>query len=120
MLVEKEVEVEEEENEEEDDDEGNEPTVEEVDDEKKVEKKTRKVLGTYWRREPLWLQTPKDVTEEQYEGFYKSLTNDWEGCMKVKHFSEGTVEYTALLYVPTRLPYDMFNNNRIRKHQVVC
>ena len=63
---------------------------------------------------PLWTRNPSEVTEEEYGNFYKSLTGDFDPHMQVKHFSaEGQIEYKALLYVPDRMPYDMFNNNKI-------
>lgn len=57
----------------------------------------------------LWQRTPKDVTDEQYEEFYKHLTHDWEGPLAHKHFRiEGTLLFTGLLFVPKRPPMGMF------------
>jgi molecular chaperone HtpG len=76
---------------------------------------TRKVMReeTLNSMKAIWTRSSSDVKDEEYEEFYKHLSHDWNSPMERLHLKfEGTTEYDALLYIPSKAPFDLFTPER--------
>ncbi len=79
---------------------------------KPIGETTRKVIKeeTLNSMKAIWTKNKADVTDKEYEEFYQHISHDWNPPLEKIHLKlEGTIEYTALLYLPTKAPFDIFN-----------
>ncbi len=85
----------------------------------KIEGQTRTVVTeeTLNSMEAIWLKDKNEITEEEHNEFYKHLSHDWNPPLTHLHLKlEGLTEYVALLYVPSKAPFELFTPER--KHGV--
>merc|ERR1711860_430361 len=100
------------------DDEEDDLDITEEDDEDEPKPKTKSVQKevTEWKRlndvKAIWTRSPKEISEEEYIDFYKSLSKDDEGPSEKVHFvAEGEITFRSILYIPKKAPpgiYDRF------------
>jgi len=81
------------------------------------EKKTKTVTKTVWDWDTIndikaiWMREKAEITEREYNDFYKTISRDHNDPLAYTHFSaEGEIEFKAILYVPKEAPYDLFEN----------
>ncbi len=61
----------------------------------------------------IWARAKKDITPEQYDEFYKQISHDFESPLAYTHNRvEGSTEYTQLLYIPSKAPFDLWNRDK--------
>jgi molecular chaperone HtpG len=61
----------------------------------------------------LWTRDKSDISDDEYKEFYKHVSHDWEEPLSWAHNKvEGKTEYTSLLYIPKKAPFDMWNRDR--------
>lgn len=77
-----------------------------TDSEKTIDTKETETLNSMI---PLWKKSKSSIEQEEYNEFYKAKFNDWEDPQKVIHYSvEGNLSYTALLFIPSKTPYNFY------------
>lgn len=85
----------------------------------------QKVNETYFefeqvnKEKPIWCRNNKEITDDEYSDFYKSITADYDTYLDYCHFIvEGQVEFKGLLYIPKRSPIDLFDGQTKRKGMI--
>jgi len=88
-----------------------------TEDEDKPEPEMKTITKQVWEWElineikAIWLRDQAEITEEEYNGFYKTITKDAEDPLAYTHFSaEGEIDFKSILYVPGSAPFDLFEN----------
>lgn len=86
----------------------------EEEEEEEKPKKTRKEMRTDWEllndNKALWLRKPNDISDEEYQKFYKAVSKDYGDALTWAHFkAEGDVEFKSILFIPKTTPYDFYD-----------
>ena len=77
-----------------------------------AEKIKRTEVRTLNSMQPLWTRNKNEITQEEYNDFYKAQFSDWEDPMEIFHVTlEGTTEYTALMYIPAKAPFNLYHTD---------
>merc|ERR1712087_1029356 len=110
------------------DDEEEKDDVETKDDDEEKEEKEEKKAPTKktvyeWEQvntqKAIWLRAKEDVTEEEYNEFYKSISKDYLDPLAYTHFNaEGEIEFKSILFLPKKAPFDMMDNYHTKKSEV--
>merc|ERR1712157_172877 len=67
------------------------------------------------KTEAIWIREKKQIKHEEYEEFYKNITHDFEKPLCWEHYKiEGKLEYKAILYIPKKAPFDLWQPNKSR------
>lgn len=96
---------------------------EEKEDEEKEKKAPTKKTVYEWEQvntqKAIWLRAKEDVTEEEYNEFYKSISKDYLDPLAYTHFNaEGEIEFKSILFLPKKAPMDMMDNYWTKKSEV--
>jgi len=108
----------------EDDEEKDDVETKDDDEEETKEKKAPTKKTVYeWEQvntqKAIWLRAKEDVTEEEYNEFYKSISKDYLDPLAYTHFNaEGEIEFKSILYLPKKAPMDMMDNYWTKKAEV--
>merc|ERR1711924_435338 len=92
---------------------------EEEEEEKKPKKKTVFEWEQVNTQKAIWLRAKEDVTEEEYNEFYKGISKDYLDPLAYTHFNaEGEIEFKSILFLPKKAPFDMMDNYWTKKSEV--
>merc|ERR1711988_2073318 len=92
---------------------------EEEEEEKKPKKKTVYEWEQVNTQKAIWLRAKEDVTEEEYNEFYKGISKDYLDPLAYTHFNaEGEIEFKSILFLPKKAPFDMMDNYHTKKSEV--
>merc|ERR1711912_37575 len=92
---------------------------EKEDEEKKPKKKTVYEWEQVNTQKAFWLRAKEDVTEEEYNEFYKGISKDYLDPLAYTHFNaEGEIEFKSILFLPKKAPFDMMDNYWTKKSEV--
>merc|ERR1711972_104667 len=96
---------------------------EDKEEEEKEEKKPKKKTVYEWEQvntqKAIWLRAKEDVTEEEYNEFYKGISKDYLDPLAYTHFNaEGEIEFKSILFLPKKAPFDMMDNYHTKKSEV--
>merc|ERR1712078_769977 len=95
---------------------------EEKDDDEKEKAPTKKTVYEWEQvntQKAIWLRAKEDVTEEEYNEFYKSISKDYLDPLAYTHFNaEGEIEFKSILFLPKKAPMDMMDNYWTKKAEV--
>merc|ERR1712134_62792 len=96
---------------------------EKEDEDEEEEKKPKKKTVFEWEQvntqKAIWLRAKEDVTEEEYNEFYKSISKDYLDPLAYTHFNaEGEIEFKSILFLPKKAPMDMMDNYWSKKSEV--
>merc|ERR1711998_472954 len=91
----------------------------EEEEEKKPTKKTVYEWEQMGTQKAIWLRAKEDVSEEEYNEFYKSISKDYLDPLAYTHFNaEGEIEFKSILFLPKKAPFDMMDNYWTKKSEV--
>merc|ERR1712127_678481 len=121
--VDADAEEEEDDDDEEDEDKDDVETSEDEEKEEEEEKKPSKKTVYEWEQvntqKAIWLRNKEDVTEEEYNEFYKGISKDYLDPLAYTHFNaEGEIEFKSILFLPKKAPFDMMDNYHTKKSEV--
>lgn len=88
------------------------PQETDAEDADKAEKKIPEAVN---QAKALWTRSKSDISDEEYNEFYKHVSHDWNDPLLWAHNKvEGNLDYTSLLYIPSKAPFDIWNRDAIR------